>query len=70
MVSHGLGTLRTKNYLPEGKVAFTVFDSVKFVPGFGINVLSVKDVASRAVGGSVLFQEGARYFDSCRRLVG
>ena len=70
MLSHGTGTLQTKNYLPEGKVAFIVFNNVKFVPGFGINVLSVKYVASRAVGGGVLFQEGAHYFDSYRRLVG
>ena len=69
MLSHGTGTLRTKNYLPGGKVAFTEFNNVKDVPGFGINVLSVKYVASRAVGG-VLFQEGAQYFDSNRRLVG
>ena len=42
MLSQWTGTMRTKNYLPEGKVAFTEFNNVKFVPGFGINVLSVK----------------------------
>ena len=69
MLSHGTGTLRTKNYLLGGKVAFTEFNNVKYVPGFGINVLSFKYVAPRAVGG-VLFQEGAQYFDSKGRLVG
>ena len=64
------GTSRTKNYLPEGKVASLEFNNVKFVSGFGINVLFVKYVASRAVGGGVLFQGGTHYFDSKRRLVG
>ena len=70
MLCHGTGTLQTNNYLRGGKVAFTEFNNVKYVPGFEINVLSVKYVASRAVGGGVLFQEGAQYFDSKGRLVG
>ena len=42
MLSHGVGTLRTRNHLPDGKVAETVFKNVVFVPEFGINILSVK----------------------------
>ena len=36
MLSYGTETLQTKNYLPGGKVAFTEFNNVKYVPGFGI----------------------------------
>ena len=70
MLSHGVGTLRTRNHLPDGRVAETVFKNVLFVPEFGINILSVKHVASKKQGCVVLFMGGAQFCDREGNLIG
>ena len=63
MLSHGVGTLRTRNHLQGGRVAETVFKNVFFVLEFGINILSVKHVASKKRGCTVLFMGGAQFYN-------
>ena len=53
--SVGVGTLRTRNYLPEGGETVTTFKGVLHVLGFGVNILSVKQVADKRQGFGVLF---------------
>ena len=70
MPSHGVGTLRTRNHLPGGKVAETVFKNVFFVPDFGINILSVKHVASKKQECAVQFMAGAQFYNREGNLIG
>ena len=70
MLSHGVGTLRTRNHLPDGRVAETVFKNMLFVPEFGINILSVKHVATKEQGCAVLFMGGAQFYDRDGNLIG
>ena len=60
--SVGVGTLRTRNYLPERGEAITTFKGVLHVPDFGANILSVKQVADKRQGCGVLFSGGARFY--------
>ena len=66
--SVGYGTLVTKNHLPEGNSVITTFKRVLHVPDFGVCILSVKHVASKASGGAVYFKEGSHFFEG--RLIG
>ena len=70
MLSHGVGTLRTRNHLPGGRVAEIVFKNVLFVPEFGINILSVKHVASKKQGCAVMFMGDAQFYDREENLIG
>ena len=68
--SIGYGTLVTRNHLPGGSSVTTTFKRVLHVPDFGVCILSVKHVASKASGGAVYFKEGSHFFDRSGRLVG
>ena len=70
MLLHGVGTLRTRNHLPDGRVAETVFKNVLFVPEFGINILSVKHVVSKKHRCAVLFLGGAQFYDREGNFIG
>ena len=48
----------------------TVFKNVLFVPEFGINILSVKHVATKKQGCAVLFMGGAQFYDRDGNLIG
>ena len=51
-------------------MAETVFKNVLFVLEFGINILSVKHVASKKQGCAVLFMGGAQFYDREGNLIG
>ena len=70
MLLHGVGTLRTRNQLPRGRVAETVFKNVLFVHEFGINILSVKHVAFKKQGCAVMFMGGAKLYDREGNFIG
>ena len=68
--SVGWGTLVTRNHLPGGTTALMKFTNLLHVPGFGVNLLSVKHITSYGHGCEVSFKSGARLFDSNGELKG
>ena len=47
-----------------------MFKNVLFVPEFGINILSVKHVATKKQGCAVMFMGGAQFYDRDGNLIG
>ena len=70
MLAYGHGTLTTRNKLPNGKTAKTSFKHVLHVPEFGVNILSVSNVASSMQGCGVYFRAGVHFYDQKGSLVG
>ena len=64
MYAVGRGTLVTRNELPEGGFRIVSFPGTLRVPNFGINLLSVKQLSSRAAGSGVLFRAKATLLDA------
>ena len=66
----GRGTLVTRNELPEGCFRIVSFPGTLCVPNFGINLLFVKQLSSRAAGSRVLFKARATLLDAENRVMG
>ena len=70
MYAVGMGTLVTRNELPEGSFIIVSFPGILCVPNFGINLLSVKQLSSRAASSGVLVKAGATLLDAENRVMG
>ena len=70
MYAVGRGTLVTRNELRKGGFRIVSFPGTLCVPNFGINLLSIKLLSSRAADSGVLFRARATLFDAENRVMG